>query len=444
MNAPLVQYLVSLLLTGLILCSDAQLEERHVALQAGGSSFVLTIALVWLFAFLLYFNYEDVFHGWKQRLFSRRNDASVTPKAPVHLLLLLAFVSLVLLSHIVDSGNSWQGLRVRTLLGGMAFGQLALLVYKTSSAKNPFLSRFILILSIALAGAIFGHYTNPTAFAYRGETRWTGFWQNPNTFGLLMGVGLLLALGQLLQAHAQKSIGWKWRMLGAGVIGLATGWGLLRSFSRGAWVGLGAGLIYFIFQSRAGWSVYFSRSFPWLRRHRYSLGLIILSLLALGWWGSRSIEWTPIRRVVSVGNPNDFSWRNRVDAWVGGLQMMTAKPWLGYGAWEADSGYAQFYRHGFYGERDPAILFNDYLVFGLVFGALGLIIFLAFLSAYFAAPVLSRRSVLQLSCRACVVTMLAGFFFDGGLFKIAPAVAFWTLLELGRMKTVAKPFDSAA
>jgi hypothetical protein len=38
-------------------------------------------------------------------------------------------------------------------------------------------------------------------------------------------------------------------------------------------------------------------------------------------------------------------------------------------------------------------------------------------------------------CRAGAVVLLVGFWFDGGLFKLATAAPFWILLELGREDT---------
>jgi hypothetical protein len=35
-------------------------------------------------------------------------------------------------------------------------------------------------------------------------------------------------------------------------------------------------------------------------------------------------------------------------------------------------------------------------------------------------------------CRAGVIVLLIGFWFDGGLFKLPTAATFWILLELGR------------
>jgi hypothetical protein len=42
-------------------------------------------------------------------------------------------------------------------------------------------------------------------------------------------------------------------------------------------------------------------------------------------------------------------------------------------------------------------------------------------------------------CRAGAVVLLVGFWFDGGLFKLATAAPFWILLELGRNEQPRKP-----
>ena len=39
---------------------------------------------------------------------------------------------------------------------------------------------------------------------------------------------------------------------------------------------------------------------------------------------------------------------------------------------------------------------------------------------------------LRATCRAGAIVLLVGFWFDGGLFKLATATVFWILIELGR------------
>ena len=54
-----------------------------------------------------------------------------------------------------------------------------------------------------------------------------------------------------------------------------------------------------------------------------------------------------------------------------------------------------------------------------------------------SSPVICQAP-LQIACRAGALTMLAAFWFDGGLFKLATAVVFWTMLELGANKKSAR------
>ena len=49
---------------------------------------------------------------------------------------------------------------------------------------------------------------------------------------------------------------------------------------------------------------------------------------------------------------------------------------------------------------------------------------------------MSTADWLQTTCRAGAIVLLVGFWFDGGLFKLATASTFWILLELGNANLV--------
>ena len=72
--------------------------------------------------------------------------------------------------------------------------------------------------------------------------------------------------------------------------------------------------------------------------------MICASVGVLGFWSFRHTERVVARRAVSVANANDFSWRKRVAAWEGALQMMAEKPWFGFGWNQPERVYDQFYR----------------------------------------------------------------------------------------------------
>jgi hypothetical protein len=46
---------------------------------------------------------------------------------------------------------------------------------------------------------------------------------------------------------------------------------------------------------------------------------------------------------------------------------------------------------------------------------------------------------LKATCRAGAIVLLVGFWFDGGLFKLATASTFWILLELGSVANQSVP-----
>ena len=222
------------------------------------------------------------------------------------------------------------------------------------------------------------------------------------------------------------------------------GLGLWHSYSRGAWLATLLGLTYLTCQ--------------WLRHRKshthYSLFVawlvIILSISILFSWQYRNLgmKYAVIRRVLSVGNINDFSWRNRIAAWIGNLQMMADRPWFGSGWDQTEPQYSNFYVNPKL-EESAAIQLNDFLMLGAALGIPALVCFGVYLwlklgvRARAAADriVLSEEALdtaslesLQAICRAGAIVMLIGFWFNSGLFKLATASIFWILLELGGME----------
>ena len=61
------------------------------------------------------------------------------------------------------------------------------------------------ILVIVLAWASVLHTGAGLTFQYRSQARWSGAWDNPNIFGLLMGTGVLSALGLTVASFLMQS-----------------------------------------------------------------------------------------------------------------------------------------------------------------------------------------------------------------------------------------------
>jgi hypothetical protein len=226
---------------------------------------------------------------------------------------LVTFVALVLLRYAFDYTNAAKSLQVVVLLMGMVVGKgIALWAGAPPSPKSsvqgpklkgsesrhltPALSRdeaervsgpssilhlpssprrltILTILTLLLACAALWHPERGMEFQYRGQPRWTGPWDNPNLFGVLMGVGVILSVGLLVsrfkfQVSSQapgavgrvtpcapedgppinsqrKTINSAYclracRFLFSGFLLSAFGlcsFGLLKSYSRGAWLG---------------------------------------------------------------------------------------------------------------------------------------------------------------------------------------------------------------
>jgi len=190
----------------------------------------------------------------------------------------------------------------------------------------------------------------------------------------------------------------------------------------------------------------------WLKRNWVPFAMILVAAGAICLWHFRQTDWHPARRALSVVNAADFSWRNRVAAWVGDLQMMAEQPWLGTGWNQPEPLYEHYYLSPRLTES-AAIQMNDYLMLGAMLGipalfCLGIYLWLTLTgkvesgahlirpAATFSPSDAEKGSLdwLQTACRAGAIVLLVGFWFDGGLFKLATAATFWILLELGSVQ----------
>src|SRR5581483_10211497 len=180
-----------------------------------------------------------------------------------------------------------------------------------------------------------------------------------------------------------------------------------------------------------------------VRTNVFFSSIIVFSILALAFWQFRQTEWHTAHRAFSVGNQNDFSWRNRVAAWEGALQIMAETPWFGAGWNQTERLYEHYYLSPKVNESS-AIEMNDYLMLGATLGVPALFCFGMYVWLSLMGNVQGPKSNVQILgqgresewlkvvCRTGAIVLLLGFWFDGGLFKLATASTFWILLELGR------------
>jgi len=314
-----------------------------------------------------------------------------------------------------------------------------------------------------------------TIYQYHGQLRWSGIWESPNVFGILMGVGVVIACSILwrhsreMPVEAQvKDESYKIRndqiaekMFWVTVVfialvagGLATG--LFMSQSRGAWIATIIALCFLsqrviLCSSSNSKSLLPGACVLWLKRNVFAVWVVFASVAILCFWEFRQTNWQPAQRAFSATKMVDFSWRNRLAGWEGTLQITAEHPWYGAGWKHPELLYENFYMPRKLPEF-AAIETNDYLLLGSALGVpalfcFGMYVWLTLSGNRYQGPRpwvfgsgAEKRQAegeffevdwLRATCHAGAIVLLAGFWFDGGLLKLPTAATFWILLELG-------------
>ncbi len=360
------------------------------------------------------------------------------------------------LVYFLNYRHASQSVQTVMLLGGAALGSAAWVNVFWRDELGPnkrSLWRFMALAGVMLAIASFWKSGNGPSFSYKHNARWMGPWDNSNLYGLLLASGMVLAMG-LARSDAgmptASSSRWTfWNRLKSAlflVVAAMVCFGLWMSFSRGAWLAGGVSGLYLLVQWRNRCP---NESTDWIRWRRAGAGLaaVLAALLLVLFCQCQHTENATAHRVISGSNQNDLSWRNRVAAWEGALQMMAERPWLGSGWNQPESLFGQYYSASKLDET-AAIQMNDYLILGATLGIPALFCFCMYLwLSLFPRgsgqwPVVSGQKEadqamreldwLKTVCRAGALVLAVGYWFDGGLFNLPTAATFWILLELGR------------
>jgi O-antigen ligase len=344
--------------------------------------------------------------------------------------------------------------------------EIALLYQPTRMDGLVDASSFAIVIFLA-ATSLFQN-SSAYKFYYRGESRLTGLWVNPNTYGLLMGTGLLLAVAHGIKKsfpvqsslagncfpgvtfnHGASPLVLEQRrafvleipILVASALLLLLG--LIRSYSRGAWLATLGGATYlcwayaqksqiFLSSRRPGAFIIFSRiwNLRWsLLIATFAVGTLLLPRLSYS-------GYVLAKRTTSALNLNDFSSQNRLVATEGALQIIANNPALGVGWPGAAAQFAEFYAPA--ALSDPwSIILNDYLTLGMSLGLPGLVSFIALIWVSWNrtdgngnSQSVGSASWIRMACRSAVFVMLIGCWFDGVLFRLVLAVPLFLFLGL--------------
>ena len=372
-----------------------------------------------------------------------------------------------------------QSTNVLVLLGGVVLGQFVELAVPRSSPPRPAFARATMLGTagfLALASLV--PNTSSFQYWYRGQSRAMGLWCNPNTYGLLMAMGMVFALTYLIRtfllnrrdyrcnlpnddSRTSKNHGLSFLIplcIGA-LVFILLGTGLIRSFSRGALLAALAGCAYVLYnlpasaeEIRLDWlGRKATAALAWSRRNKWVL--VAAGCAAATMLFTQDLNHKVARRTASVINTKDFSWQNRLISYEGALQIMAEHPLSGVGLGGFQREFQQLYAPPMLAEHWSIIL-NDYLTVGMALGIPALLCFACLLWVGWNRASLCHRetsrspnshlpqappcsgsdsqSLLSLGYRGALIVLLIGFWFDGGLFKLALATPFWVFLELGR------------
>jgi O-antigen ligase len=380
------------------------LREFNVVCRDSATQWMLVLCLtVYFFVFLVSESRE------------RDNTPHLRPTNPN--VWLAALVLLSLLKYVLAYDTASHSIQMLVLMAGIVFGKSFAAWARWRSDEIERRAVFLIrSLACLLAVSTLWQSAIPMIFQYHGIPRWIGVWDNPNLYGLLMGVGFVLASGQIAGARRWKMEDGRWRkILCAFLFLFATilcGLGLFKSYSRGAWLAVFAGLIYLVVQT-----IRSSRFSAWFDRNRLPLALLLASLMLLVFWQFRFSELRPVQRIFSAANANDFSWRNRVTAWEGAARMMVDRPWAGFGWGQAEMDYGKIYCPSRLNES-AGIQMNDYLMIGISSGVPALFCFVAYLMLSFRKQATELRCFSSIShppvsiftvCRSGAIVLLVGF-----------------------------------
>lgn len=243
---------------------------------------------------------------WRLRDPAARAAARWPLWQPVLAFSAVSFVSALASGHPVTALGACKGLLLVTAL------------YVTADALagpadgHRFLSALLVVVTVAAVVGLLQTVACPGPAADYGPPAWLyhrcyrarGFFSIYMTLGGVLSLVLLASLPRLLPGAALS----RWSTL-PWLVSLA---GLLATYTRGAWMGFAAGVLALL---------------PMTRKGRWLLlgGLIMLALAALA--GPQHLR----QRVLTMGNPEDPTVKERVYMWRSGLTMWRRHPVLGLG-----------------------------------------------------------------------------------------------------------------
>lgn len=275
-------------------------------------------------------------------------------------------------------------------------------------------------------------------YRYHEQVRWSGIWQNPNIFGLIMAVALMFSLARawsaLKKAAYVELMFWS---IPAAIAGAS----IVKSYSRGAWAATVCGIAFFVWNSLdqklpdlrdetiSPQPVRFRKLLVWA-----SLGFVIGFVLVCVLKFAANAQVSFAQRIFSIFSNRDFSSQNRLASFQDGINMLLDHLWIGYG-WDNIIAIhsALYLQSGL--STGEAIKLNDFLMLALRLGLPLFAVFLFYLRVWLLRGDKDRalRSICDadiLLCRTATLMLAISFMFTDGLFRLVSGGSFWLFLTL--------------
>lgn len=249
----------------------------------------------------------------------------------------------------------------------LAWGTMVPLYYLYAYKRNDWIDRFLKIILIGTVGAVvLGYFL----YFFKAETRFIGPFFNtlyhahvwPNAFALFLIMAWPISL-----LFFEKKAKWATSIL-IGVILSA----LLLTYSRGAWIVLGGQLVLLF--------LYFYKRINW----KAALLILLTGVFAVGlFWQSNSLramshDVIDVQERATFANSESLtSKQERVDFWVGAIELTAEKPMFGWGPYSFRYAYNPIQKT-FLGNADHP--HNLFLKISAEYGLVALFAFLAFLA----------------------------------------------------------------
>lgn len=345
----------------------------------------------------------------------------------------------IVAAHLLFSSD--KGGRPILLLGSLLFAELAPFARLGGRSRLNLLG---ILCAFPLVSCLF-HQPNRETFYFEGRARFTALSSDPNVFGGLVALGLVITLGICVSnshrwLNGRQSGASTKEYLSALIAPLCCvllGLILLLTYSRGSWLAALVGSVAIV---RDYNTVSRRSQVFWPRIALWGLGLLIS--LTPFWLVFRDHDGSLFaERLFSLFDPNDFSARNRYAAWMAACSLLADNPFFGVG-W---SDYMPLLQ-GFYSSplvnTSTAVNSSDLLILGVT---MGIPCATAFLWCLASAIINNRSRVMFggqgadveeinfLLCSAGSMTLFVASMFSGIILTFPLGPIFWVLLRLARI-----------